>query len=116
MIAWFDDMLPGYVAALGLMEIAVARAREDMKRERDPSRRAAKRARYRELCEVRLELKNTVKYLKNYGSVAYIGSKSWNKVTDCECICEDGKYGKCWHMGGHQIAAGGSEAPGGSGD
>lgn len=109
-------MLPGYVAALGLMEIAVARSREDVKRERDPSRKAAKRARYRELCEVRLELKNTVKYLKNYERVAYIGSKSWNKVADCECIFSDGRYRRQWQVGGHQITAGNPEAPGRGGD
>ena len=116
MIAWYDDMIPGYENAIALLDVAVKRALAAAKAAGDPCRRAAAKARYDALIKIRRELKKTVKYLKNYERVGYIGSKSFEKVTDCECIYQNGSHCRQWRMGGHQIAAGGTEAPRSGGD
>lgn len=109
-------MIPGYLEALALMDVAVSRARAAVKAAGEPSRRAAAKARYTTLCDIRRELEKTVKYLKNYERMRFVGSKSWDKVADCECIYKNGRYRRQWQLGGHQITAGSAETPGCGGD
>lgn len=110
------SMADDYDAAAAKMDDSIAAAWAAVQ-SAEPERRAELRKRYRDLCNIRRELRQTANYLRNYWGVKFVVSKSWAwyTVTDADRATTDGNRRE-WQLGGCPIADRCSETSGCGGD
>lgn len=98
------SMADDYDAAAAKMDDSIAAAWAAVQ-SAEPERRAELRKRYRDLCNIRRELRQTANYLRNYWGVKFVVSKSWAwyTITDADRVASDGNR-RQWQLGGCPIA------------